>query len=182
MGKKKDLTGMKFGKLTALTPAGKCSHGKLLWLCECECGNRGTHRTGHLMSGSATQCRFCPNTTHGHTKGKEKKGVSPTYKSWRAMIQRCTESSNIGYKYYGALGTSVCERWLESFENFLADMGERPKNKSLDRIDPFGNYEPTNCRWATSREQAMNKKDPNRTPWNKGMKIPFKSRKKRTIP
>lgn len=173
----KDLKGMKFGKLTILEHAGKCRSGKTLWLAECECGNRNTYRTGNLQSGQATKCRFCQNTTHGHTKGKEKHGLSKTYKSWAGMIGRCYTKSNSSYKYYGALGVTVCDKWLESFENFLTDMGERPEARSLDRINPYGNYESDNCRWATAKEQAMNKRDPNRTPWNKGLKIPFKSRK-----
>lgn len=91
-------------------------------------------------------------TVHGHA-GKR----SGTYTSWRSMMDRCNNPSKDNYKWYGGRGVTVCERW-ENFENFLADMGERPSNMTLDRKDPYGNYEPDNCRWATTAEQGANKR------------------------
>ena len=95
---------------------------------------------------------------HGHAS--EKIGSSRTYNSYHAMIQRCKNPKSAKYWQYGAVGVSVCDRWLESFENFLADMGERPNGKTIDRFpDKSGNYSPDNCRWATAKEQQHNLKN-----------------------
>lgn len=83
---------------------------------------------------------------------------SSEYHIWQHMKTRCYKEDSISYKNYGARGITVCDRWLQSFENFYADMGERPEGTSLDRIDNEGNYEPSNCRWTTSKIQANNKR------------------------
>ena len=114
-----------------------------------------------LPSGSSetthTQQKRYPNTKHGH---KPRNGSpSPTYNSWRAMQERCNNPNARGYKWYGKRGISVCPRW-ESFENFLVDMGEKPKGLTLDRTDNDGNYEPGNCQWVTQKEQTRgNRRD-----------------------
>ncbi len=93
------------------------------------------------------------NFRHGHAhNGRE----SPTYRSWANMIQRCLNKNNDAYENYGGRGISVCDWWVLRFENFLTDMGERPAGKTLDRIDNDGDYEATNCRWATNTEQCHN--------------------------
>jgi hypothetical protein len=96
------------------------------------------------------------NFKHGHSRVGN---VTPTYRRWLAMHQRCVNSSLADYDIYGGRGIRVCERW-QSFENFLADMGEQPDGKSLDRYpDTNGNYEPGNVRWADPKQQARNKRN-----------------------
>ena len=112
------------------------------------CGNI-FHPTHNNISRGLTNSCGCTRSSHGKTRTR-------TYKSWSQMKQRCSNSSATGFENYGGRGISVCDRWV-TFENFLSDMGERPEGRSLDRIDPNGNYEPSNCRWASPKEQHRNR-------------------------
>lgn len=109
-------------------------------------------RRRRAADGRPILARGAAGITHGHNAGKKK---TPTLQTWASMRARCTNPKKSDYQYYGGRGITVCDRW-QSFENFLADMGEKPPGTSLDRIDNSGNYEPSNCRWATRAEQMRN--------------------------
>lgn len=158
MGRKRmDITGHVCGRLTVLEFT-EMRASSSFWRCRCECGNVREYLGSRLRSGATKSCgclvrdlRAEDLTKHGHALG----GGSPEYKSWASMKARCNNPSHHAYHNYGGRGIEVCKRW-ESFENFLEDMGKRPEGKNLDRIDNNGNYELSNCRWITQKENARN--------------------------
>lgn len=129
-----------------------------MMLCKCDCGNTRITSIYMLKSGQTVSCgclRVERHTAHGLT------GKIPEYTAWQLMKRRCDTPTCKQYNDYGGRGIKVCERWLHSFENFLEDMGRRPtKYHSLDKYpDNNGNYEKSNCRWATRKEQNSNKRN-----------------------
>lgn len=136
--------------------------------CICQCGNTIDLFYSHYKSFHTKSCGCWNeerttlmgknNLKHGHSNKGGTVKSSPEYRSWRAMKTRCYHSKNKDWKNYGGRGIIVCERWINSYENFLQDMGKRPEGMSLDRIDPNGNYEPNNCRWADNKTQRHNQR------------------------
>lgn len=159
-----NLIGKIFGRLRVIGYAGKNKRRQTLWNCVCNCGEKPIVLSYSLRSGRTVSCGcfirellLQKSTSHGHARqGKE----TPEYRAWQHAKSRCFNPRVWNYEEYGGRGITMSEDWKNSFENFLKDMGPRPSNNySLDRYpNNDGNYEPGNCRWATSSEQAFNRR------------------------
>lgn len=165
LGRARNLTGARFGRLIVISFAGTNSRRDALWLCRCDCGiekivsrNHLTRRSFRTLSCGCLNRDVC--TSHGYGSITDRR---PEYEAWHAMKQRCLNPKHKSYHRYGGRGITICDRWRDSFEAFLADMGPRPSaDLSIDRIDNDGNYEPSNCRWTTRQVQMSNRSCTNR--------------------
>lgn len=150
--------GLQAGDLTVVGFSGS-EKGHRMYRCLCTCGTEVVVRGERLRTGKATSCgcktkeklhkRFL---THGKTDSRE-------YRAYHAMKQRCLNPKFSDYENYGGRGIKICPEWLESFEQFLKDMGSAPEGFELDRKDPDGDYSPQNCRWLSHKEQQRNKRN-----------------------
>lgn len=164
--KRDELTGERFGRLVVTTFSHAGRGGLSYWLCRCDCGNDHVVRGSTLRYGTVVSCgcynkevtaaRSALRATHG--RYRKNAPDDPTFSSWKSMHRRCAaKPGSHHHEYYVARGISVCERW-SSFDAFLEDMGPRPLGKTLDRVNGALGYAPENCRWATPKEQANNRR------------------------
>jgi hypothetical protein len=163
-GRNIDITGQKFNMLTAIKYLGNSK-----WLFKCDCGIEKTidSRTVKSKTSATKSCGCLLKRFNFNNKTKHNLSETVEYDAWTALRNRCYNPKNRAYKHYGKRGIIVCERWLESFDNFITDMGNKPsKDHSIDRINVNGNYEPSNCRWATSQEQQDNRTNTRKLTYN----------------
>jgi hypothetical protein len=161
-----DLTGQRFGRLIVCCRVGGSVSGSAIWRCRCDCGRERKIVSGSLRSGVSQSCGCLQRETararaadaikHGAARRNAR---TPEYSAWSDMLRRCSpQAKGKLATYYYARGIRVCDRWSESFEAFLADMGPRPPRLTLERINNDGDYEPANCCWATRFDQIHNRR------------------------
>ena len=160
-----DLSGMFFGRLKVIRENGRTKDRHILWECQCKCGNKVNVSSRELVTGHTKSCGCLQKDIIRSMRYKHGDRDSRLYSVWKTMKKRCENKNCKSYKWYGTKGVSVCEEWQDyiKFKKWAIENGyneNAPKGEcTIDRIDPFGNYEPSNCRWVSMAEQAKNKRN-----------------------
>lgn len=161
MPKPRDLSGVTFGRLTAISHEGwtvRSGTRFRMWRCLCECGQEITVTTGALTTGNTRSCGCLKRDETRQRRRTHGRSATTLYRIWQSMLARCGNPSKACFVDYGGRGISVCARWRESFESFISDMGERPEGYTIERANNNGDYEPGNCVWVPRGVQNRNQR------------------------
>lgn len=185
-----NLVGRTYGQLTVIAQADSDRAGNRQWVCRCTCSSERSYHAANFTTGKTQSCGCTRYKKIGDKKRTHGQSKTALYGVWNAMHMRCSNPETESYPQYGGRGIRVCDRW-KSFENFAADMGERPKGTSIERDDFNADYSPSNCRWATAKEQGRNKSNNALitafgqtrclTEWAEVRKFPYSTLKKRYL-
>ena len=157
---------MKYNKLTVIQSLGKSADGHRLWECVCDCGNKRIDYASKITTGRTKHCKECSRKEAANKVKTHGMKDSSEYSSWIAMKGRCLNKNHKDYVNYGGKGITICQEWIDSFEEFYKYIGKKQKGQSIDRIDNTNGYEPGNVRWANNSQQQRNKQNSLWVLWN----------------